>query len=244
MSDFTYIGTELDIFNLATNWKNYYYELIANYIGREVLEVGAGIGATTEALCKRGEHVRWVCLEPDAHLAGSIKDLIASERLPSTCRAQVGTVADLAPHDLYDTILYIDVLEHIEDDQKEAAAAAEHLKPGGHLVVLSPAHQSLYTPFDQAIGHFRRYNKASLSASIPESLQRVKLIYLDSVGAIASLGNRLVLKSRMPTREQITLWDKKMIPLSKFFDPVFRYAVGKSILGVWRRASHGHAELK
>ncbi|MGB7924619.1 MAG: class I SAM-dependent methyltransferase [Pyrinomonadaceae bacterium] len=235
MSDYTYIGSELNVFNLATNWKSYYHELIADYIGREVLEVGAGIGATTETLCVRDDHVRWVCLEPDARLAESVSDLIASKRLPSCCLMRVGTVADLAPEDLYDTILYIDVLEHIEDDRQEAYTAAQHLKPGGHLVVLAPAHQKLYTPFDAAIGHFRRYDKRTLAAAIPGDLKQRALFYVDAVGALASTGNKLILKSGTPNAQQITFWDKVLIPLSRKVDPLLRYRVGKSIIGVWQR---------
>jgi hypothetical protein len=113
--------------------------------------------------------------------------------------------------------------------------AASHLKPGGRLIVLSPAHAWLYTPFDKAIGHYRRYTKASLLAVAPAELATEKLIYLDSVGLLASLGNRLLLKSRMPTEAQIKTWDSWLIPCSRRLDPLFRYSIGKTIVGVWRR---------
>ena len=76
-------------------------------------------------------------------------------RCPSL--AVSGTCAVLnrvrAPADeRFDTILYIDVLEHIDDDLGELARSATHLRPGGHLIVLAPAHQALYSPFDKAIG--------------------------------------------------------------------------------------------
>jgi hypothetical protein len=70
---------------------------------------------------------------------------------------------------------------------------------------------------------------------IPEGFDRVELKYLDSVGLVASLGNRLFLKSGMPTARQIALWDKMMIPLSRLIDPLTRYRLGKSVLGAWRK---------
>jgi SAM-dependent methyltransferase len=147
------------------------------------------------------------------------------------------TLAEMEKGEKFDSIIYIDVLEHIEHDAEEVQAAARHLKDDGHLIVLSPAHQFLYTPFDKAIGHYRRYNKKTLSALIPAELETVRLIYLDSIGAFASLANKLALQQSMPTLKQILLWDKKLVPTSTFFDPLIRYYVGKTIVGIWRKTA-------
>ena len=127
------------------------------------------------------------------------------------------------------------MLEHIEDDAAELARAAEWLRPGGHVVVLSPAHQWLFTPFDKAIGHFRRYTKKSLKAVAPPGAELARLAYLDSVGLLASIGNRVILRRAVPSAGQIAAWDKLMVPLSRALDPVLAHTVGKSVLGVWRR---------
>ncbi len=238
MTDYTYVGAELDLFAAATNWKSYVRRQLSPYIGRDVLEVGAGFGGTTRMLCG-GDHDTWTCLEPDPALAGRLADSIRSGDLPRCCRVEVGTLADLPEGAEYDTLLYIDVLEHIEDDAAEMARAAGHLKPGGHLVVLSPAHQWLYTPFDRAIGHFRRYTKASLRAAAPPGVVPVRLDYLDAVGMLASLGNRLVLNRSMPKPSQIAVWDKLMVPVSRILDRVLAYSTGRSIVGVWRRPRAG-----
>src|SRR5262249_4352281 len=132
-------------------------------------------------------------------------------------------------------ILYIDVLEHIQDDAGELQKAVRYLKGGGHIIVLAPAHQWLYTPFDQAIGHFRRYTKTSLAALTPEYTEIVRLVYLDAIGLFASLGNRLFLKRSMPTARHVASWDKLMVPLSRLIDPLLGYAVGKSVLAIWQK---------
>src|SRR5688572_8610626 len=207
MCNLSYNGTELELFEKAENWKAYYQNLINKYLGPEVLEVGAGIGATTRVLCSPKQN-RWVCLEPDPAMGDQLKSLIVNQDLPSICQVKVGLAADLQAEDKFDSIIYIDVLEHIEDDRNELEMSCSHLKPGGFLVVLSPAHQFLYTPFDEAIGHHRRYNKQTLSEVVPQDLESVELKYLDSVGAIASLGNRLVLKSKMPSAKQLAIWDR------------------------------------
>ena len=230
-----YIGTELEVFAEARNWKSYFASKIRPHLGANVAEVGAGIGGTT-ALLSPGHGGRWLCLEPDRALLIKIEEAITRGELPGI-EARAATLADIPSDRLFDSILYIDVLEHIEDDGGEAARAAAHLRPGGKLIVLAPAHQWLYSPFDRAIGHFRRYTKQSLAAAVPDELACVELIYLDMVGLLASAGNRFIAGSSSPSRAQIKLWDGAMVPLSRLLDRVALHALGKSVLGVWSKRS-------
>jgi hypothetical protein len=204
-------------------------------LGNYVLVVGAVMGATTEILIGP-EQTRWVCLEPDSSLVDEIIKKKFEQRLPPICEPRVGDVSSLGEAELFDSVLYIDVLEHIEDDRTEIASAAKHLRPDGYLIVLAPAHQFLYTPFDEAIGHFRRYSRSDLAAlSNVTGLQTVRTMYLDSVGTFASLANKLLLKSPMPSKKQILFWDRFMVPLSRFFDVLTLRTIGKSVLGIWTR---------
>jgi SAM-dependent methyltransferase len=229
-SEFKYAGSELELFEKARNWKAYWRAQIAGFVRGEVLEVGAGIGANTLTLADL-TFQRWTCLEPDAALAARIE-------LPSggRHRSAVGTVHDLPAEAKFDAILYIDVLEHIEDDRGEMLRAAARLKPGGALIVLAPAHPFLFTPFDAAIGHFRRYTRASLHEAAPATLRLEKLVYLDAAGMLASAGNRMLLRSAMPTERQILTWDRLLVPISRLMDPIFAGRVGKSVLGIWRKS--------
>lgn len=227
MPPYEYAGSELALFEKAVNWKRYWAARIAPFVSGEVLEVGAGIGANTRVLAGL-PHRSFTSLEPDGALAAQIPSLGPAHRILT------GTLAGVAAH--FDTILYIDVLEHIEDDRAEMARAAEHLNPRGHVIVLAPAHASLYTPFDKAIGHFRRYSRASLAeAAASSGLRAVRLEYLDSVGLLASAANRLLLSQSMPTGRQILTWDRLMVPVSRLLDPLLLHAAGKSVLGIWRR---------
>jgi 2-polyprenyl-3-methyl-5-hydroxy-6-metoxy-1,4-benzoquinol methylase len=150
------------------------------------------------------------------------------------CDVRTGTIGQLGTDEHFDSILYIDVLEHIEHDRDELAAARRHLRAGGHLVVLSPAHQWLFTPFDRAIGHYRRYSASTLQRIAPPGLRTVRLRYLDCVGMSASLANKVLLRQAMPSTRQIEIWDRAMVPLSRTIDPWLGFHVGKSILGVWQ----------
>jgi 2-polyprenyl-3-methyl-5-hydroxy-6-metoxy-1,4-benzoquinol methylase len=235
--DGAYVGTELALFSNARNWKSYWRAQIAPYLGRVVLDVGAGAGATAE-LCCGPSHERWVALEPDATLAAEIERKVKAGAIPPACEAVRGTLATLPPGETFDSVLYIDVLEHIEHDADELARAFERLRPGGHVIVLSPAHQFLFTDFDRSIGHFRRYSLATLKAAAPAAAQPVHLRYLDSIGVAASLANRLLLKQSMPTKAQILTWDRLMVPLSRLVDPLLLHRFGKSVLGIWRNPAN------
>jgi SAM-dependent methyltransferase len=232
-----YIGGELELFSSATNWKSYIAAAIRPYLGTRILEVGAGIGSTTQSLCAGLPTIeRWVALEPDPCLAAQIRARIHSCQLPEACEVREGTIADLAPGDEFDSVLYIDVLEHIERDAEEVAMAASRLAAGGRLIVLAPAHQRLFTPFDEAIGHYRRYDRASLSALTPADVRCIKASYLDAVGLLASTCNKFFLKSARPTYSQILLWDRVMVRMSRVVDRIFGGALGKSILVVWEKS--------
>ena len=145
-----------------------------------------------------------------------------------------GTLQSLTGQ-LFDTIIYIDVLEHIENDSEELNRAASHLRPGGHLIVLSPAHQRLFSPFDAAIGHFRRYDRKMLQAISPAGLRLERMRYLDCAGLILSAANMLLLRQSMPTKAQLGFWDRWIVPVSRVFDKPFRYSLGKTIIAIWER---------
>ncbi len=228
-----YIGQELEIFAHAVRWKAYYASLFKPYIGQRVVEVGAGMGATTPFLCD-GSQEAWICLEPDPDLQRSLAGRVAEGKLPACCQACLGVVPDLGP-ERFDTLIYIDVLEHIQDDAGELRMAAEHLEPGGRLIILSPAHQGLYSLFDRAIGHHRRYDREMLDALTPEICRLEKCLYLDSAGLLLSLANRVLLRQSMPTLKQILFWDRRIIPISKVLDRLTGFRLGKSILAIWKR---------
>lgn len=227
-----YIGDELELFQSAVNWKNYLGSRLRPYVNRDVLEVGAGFGANISFI-HRGDLTRWVSVEPDGKLCEEFLRRQANETIPKQCQLLHGTLEALPSDESFDSIIYIDVLEHIEDDMHEFDLAYRRLKVGGYLVVLCPAHGFLYSPFDRAIGHYRRYNKRmyrELSEHRP-----LKMEYLDSVGMLASTANKLLLRQNYPTTKQIALWDGVFVRLSTYIDTLTLRKMGKSLLGVWSK---------
>jgi len=232
MTDFKYVGSELELFSDVWNWKNYWSSQIRPYLKGDILEVGAGIGSNTRLLDTGGAG-RWVCLEPDPELTSQLTKNLTTQSTQRSYEIVCGTLESL-PGQSFDTIIYIDVLEHIEHDAVEMKNAASHLRPGGHVIVLSPAHQRLFSPFDAAIGHFRRYNRATLLAAAPPNLTLERMRYLDCAGMLLSAANMLLLKQSMPTKKQLSVWDRFVVPVSRVLDKPFGYGLGKTIIGVWK----------
>jgi len=228
-----YVGEELDLFALAHRWKDRLTREIAPYLEAPVLEVGAGLGATTAAL-RHSVAGAWTALEPDPLLARRLAD-----RQDLDCAVWAGDLAEIPPQERFRTVLYVDVLEHIADDRAELATAFARPELGGRLIVLAPAHQWLYSPFDRAVGHHRRYHRAHLLSLAPVGALLERVRYLDACGLLLNLGNRLVVRQRVPTPAQIRFWDRFLVPLSRWIDPLLSYRAGRSLLVIWRKSDRG-----
>ena len=231
-----YVGSELELFALATNWKAYIRSELGAFVRGRVLEVGAGIGETTRSLIS-GHEDSWTCLEPDGNLAQHITASLGNKPFSQNLVPEVivGKIDHPACGPEFNTILYIDVLEHIAKDELEIQKAVQKLTKNGILIVLAPAHQFLFTSFDHTIGHYRRYSKHQLKQISPPQIRLLRVRYLDSAGCLASLGNKYMLKAGIPSRNQILFWDKILVPLSRLLDPLFGHKIGKSIYMVGQK---------
>ena len=135
----------------------------------------------------------------------------------------------------FDTILYLHVLEHIEEDRKELESAYEKLKKGGRLIIMVPKHQKLYSNFDKAIGHFRRYELDFFEKNLI-NLERKLLISLDSVGYILYFLNKIFFKNEtFPSYFKIFIWDKIFTPFTILLDFFTNYRFGKCIVAVYKK---------
>lgn len=228
-----YPGGELELFREARRWKRYWSAQAAPFVRGSVLDLGCGIGGSAPWLIN-GRVSRYTFLEPDPALLARVPAFAEHPVLARAERIQ-GQAGDLQGR-AFDTIACIDVIEHIADAKDELARIAALLAPGGRLIILVPALPALFSPFDAAIGHHRRYTKAMLRAELPRGLRAERMRYLDCIGALLSLGNRLLLRKGMPTPAQVRFWDRRIVPLSRIIDPLIGHAIGRSLLCVARKA--------
>jgi SAM-dependent methyltransferase len=199
------------------------------FVGEHVLEVGAGIGTFTLILARRG--VRVTALEPEDELADILEE---RTRGLDGVRVYRQTIGD-APADLVgdaDSVISFNVLEHIPDDRGALEAMRSFLRPGGQLLLLSPAHPFLFGATDRAVDHERRYTKDGLGRLLTASGYDVAdLRYVNPVGAAGWLvSSRLLRRTTLP-RGPLKLYER-LVPALRTIDRM-RLPFG---LSVWARA--------
>ena len=145
-----YQGKELENFDLAKFWRKYIYFQIKLFLKNEILEVGAGIGSFTKNY--KDSFSRITLIEPDKYNFKQLKKNLKSKNI-TILNTSIKKIKKK-----FNCILYMNVLEHIKDHEKEINFAISKLYRNGFLIILVPAHQKLFTKFDKAVGHYRRYS--------------------------------------------------------------------------------------
>jgi len=218
-----YPGKELENFDKAKIWRNYIYFEIKKFIRGKVLEVGAGIGSFTDNYIHLPENL--TLSEIDSNNLKIIKDKFKDQKINFTSK----TTKEL--DDNFDTIMYLNVLEHIEDDENEIFEAFKKLNKNGNLIILVPAHNKLYSKFDKAIGHVKRYEIEFFKNFVVKNSKLKKMIFLDSMGYFLYYLNKIFFKEEIyPSKFKIFLWDKLFTPITFFLDKILLNKCGKNIL--------------
>ncbi len=205
----------------ADNYNDWTFSLFAPYLRGRVLEVGCGVGSFTRRIVARGGFDSLlsidVAAEAVAHTAKHIRHPALS------CRQQ--DVRETTGK--FDAIICMNVLEHIEEDAVTLRQMVELLNPRGTLFLLVPAHQFLYSGFDRAAGHFRRYNKRALHDLLAglAGLVTHNSFYFNLTGALGYWFVYQVLRKapNNNTAAEIGVFDKHIVP-------VMRLIEGKHIL--------------
>jgi SAM-dependent methyltransferase len=224
----------------AHRYNRWTFDRVKGALGRRVLEVGCGTGTITQFLTDR-ELVVGVDVVPQyveacrARFKGApnlvflVQDLTAhaSLDLPPGLRASVGET------EVFDSAVSVNVFEHIPDDVAALEAVYRLLAPGGAVNLLVPSHPRLMSPFDGAIGHYRRYTKPELRAKLEAAGFVVeRLRRSNPVGAAGWLVNNVLLRRRR--LGAVGLYDR-MVPLLSRIDTLIEPPFGLSLVAVGRK---------
>jgi SAM-dependent methyltransferase len=204
---------ELQVMSLAVNYHRWTYDVVQPYLGARVLEVGGGFGSFTELLLGRD---RVVSIDNDPACTSQLR-----ARFGADSRVRI-VDADLVDPDLpsrlageqLDTAICINVLEHIDEDVGALRNLHRVLEPGGRLVLLVPAHPTLYGTLDAVVGHVRRYDRGRLLAAVRAAgFEPCACRYFNSVGAVGRYVLGRVRRQQETGEGQVRFYDRWVVPL-------------------------------
>jgi len=221
-----YDGWELIFFDDAKNFRNYQWKLIKDKIKKRILEVGPGNCVFLDRYYKISKEI--FLFEPSENFRIKLSSKIENFK-------EVKLIKEY-DNSTYDTIIYLDVVEHIEDDQNEILSAYNRLNKDGYLIINVPAFQFLYTDYDKKIGHYRRYSKSSFKRLLQNlNINNFNMSYFDSIGfCLIFFSKYLAVSNKVNLQGGVKFWNF-LIPISKILDILLSPLIGKSLMVIIKK---------
>ena len=232
-----YAADDLETMSEAVRYQRHIFGLVRPHLGSHVLEVGCGIGTMSRQILDTNQALQLVCIEPNANCARR-----ASEELKGQPRVAIRKVhleecvrADLQA-ERFDTIVCVNVLEHIEDDVQALTLFREVVAgTDGKVLIFVPAVQRIYGPHDAALGHHRRYSRQSLTAAFTAAgLVTESIRYTNPIGLLGWMYNLYVSGNTEHTSGQVRLFDRLVAPWALPLERIVTPPIGLSLFAVGR----------
>ena len=220
-----YTAWELNLFDKANIFRDYQFNFLKHNITGKVCEVGPGHGVVCDRYVKFSQKIS--LYEKSAKLFQFLK-----EKYKKNKKIKVYNRHFNQSKLKYDTILYLDVLEHVEHPKKELKKVFRSLKKGGKLILALPAFQHLFSQFDKDVGHYKRYTiKTFLNEMGGIKYSNLKNYYIDTIGYFLSLTAKIFLKKDYKSNfdKKIKIWNF-LIHISKILDFFTFYSFGKTLI--------------
>jgi len=224
----TYHGRDLEAMSFATNYHQLIVDEFRPFLGQRIAEVGGGMGNFSEFLlaCDISELVTF---EPSENMFPVLERNLSRYNNVHLKKDYFENHSDEYIQQ-FDSVCYVNVLEHIENDREALIQAHRTLREKGHLLIFVPALQFLYSKFDSLIGHYRRYTKPGLVDLVNSAgYSIVKARYFDSVGILPWYLAYVVCKMTTGSR-YFFLYDKIVVPVVGFIERKITPPIGKNIL--------------
>jgi glycosyltransferase involved in cell wall biosynthesis len=207
----------LDALTDARRFNRWMADTISDYVGSDVLEIGAGMGNITRHLaCRRR---RYIASDIDVEHLARLRARLQHRPNLSTATCDLTESGDFAPFaERMDTVVCLNVLEHIENDLAGLKNIRSVLKPGGRAIVLVPQGPENYGTLDEALGQYRRYSRDELAAKMNAVGFRMEgLLDFNHATYPGWFLNGRVLKRRYFSRFQLAIFDR-LVPVFRVID--------------------------
>jgi SAM-dependent methyltransferase len=231
-TSFQYSGTELEAVASGKNYYRWIVERFAPFFGRRVVEVGAGIGTFAEFIAATPGVESLLCVEPAENVFPVLAERFSGHTRIETVHANIEQLDIVGSAD---SLVAVNVLEHVEDDEAFLRAANRIVVPGGHLLLFVPAHQFLYGSLDAAFDHFRRYSKPMLSSVVSRAGWEIKRISnVNIAGILPWLVAGKIFRNTTIGHRQMRLFDTLVVPVMKRIESIREPFIGQSLLAIAR----------
>lgn len=214
----------------STSYNLWITEKIIKYVHGNILEIGSGLGRITEQLIKSGKKITL------SEVNKSYIRILLTKYPNNVIYLDITRVNfSKIPLNTFGTIIMINVLEHILQDNNALENIYKLLKVGGRCIILVPAHQTLYGSFDKKAKHLRRYSKKTLGNSLEASGFRVeKMMYINKVAAVGWFLNAIILRKNSFPKNQLKIVNL-LVPVLNLFDRILPFDFGLSLVAVGKK---------
>lgn len=223
----------LDDLTEMANYYNWIMALFTPYLGKHVLEIGAGTGTFSKLLASHPAVASLVLVEPDSRLNCELTREVAEDgRIMVVPAAMEELTPDMLASWRVDTIVMVNVLEHLEDDATVLKTLKDALPPGGKVLTFSPAFPLLFSKFDASAGHVRRYTKHTLYSTFQNAgLTVLEMRYFNLPGFFAWLILMRFLRSTRFGKGRLSLMNQA-IPFIQWVERHCSPPLGQSIVAI------------
>jgi 2-polyprenyl-3-methyl-5-hydroxy-6-metoxy-1,4-benzoquinol methylase len=230
-----YAADDLVTMQEARRYTDHVFGLVRGFLGSRVLEVGTGIATMTRRLVEVADVV--VGIEPNRNCATRAQEAIGNHPRFTlrVCHFEECDPAELASQ-RFDSVLLVNVLEHIADDVSALKAFEQIVVPGGRVIVFVPAIQMAYGPLDAELGHHRRYSRRALRTAFAHAgLELIQLRYTNPIGLAAWMYNAHISKSTKHSLAQVKLFESLVAPWALPLERLVAPPIGLSLVAIGRR---------
>jgi SAM-dependent methyltransferase len=215
----------------ARNYRQYEYDMVAPHVGTSLLEVGSGLGHFSEQFAGRLDHL--VVSDNDQYCVKQLRErYIDDDRVEVL---ELALPADIEIREKVDTVVMMNVLEHIKDDVQALRDLAAVTKPGGRIVIWVPGYMQLYGDFDRKVGHVTRYTPATLRESVEAAGLEVGICKpINFLGGIAWWLAVRRGGAGYPDPRLVKIYDRTVVPTTRFIERLIRPPFGQTVFCVAR----------
>ena len=216
----------------ARRFNRWMGESIQPYVGARVLEIGAGIGNMTEWLIPRD---LYVASDINPHYLGYLRAISLGKPYMKVEHIDLQDPACFRPWEgALDTVICLNVLEHVDNPDIALSNMARLLEPGGRLLLYVPQNQALFSSLDEVLGHHCRYSRQQLTGELDRAGFTVETLSdFNRFGVLGWWWNGLVCKRRDFGRVQLKIFNS-IVPLLRHLDRFFPWS-GLGLLVVARK---------